>query len=202
MQRIAHDYWSVWKEFVLHGVLQEDVLPPAVMQSWRRCAALGLDPYGESGPADHSHLTSPTVSHALLSLVRPAMEDLHQFVEGSACVVVFADAEVRIVDRLGDRDMQEELEHLGLTIGEAWCEERQGSNALALALHESFPIQLEGAMHYRAALHTLYTSAAPVHDLMGQAVGVLAVIGRQENSHPHSLGMIAAAAQAMCGSRA
>src|SRR5947208_2547095 len=197
MQRIARDYWSVWKQFVLHGVMQEDVLPPAVLQSWRRCATLGLDPYGESSPADHPHLTSPAVSHTLLSLVRPAIEDLHQFVEGSACVVVFADAGVRIVDRFGDQQMQEELEHFGLSIGAYWREEEQGSNALALALHESFPIQLEGAMHYRAALHTLYTSAAPVHDLMGQAVGVLAVIGRQENSHPHSLGMIAAAAQAM-----
>jgi sigma-54 dependent transcriptional regulator, acetoin dehydrogenase operon transcriptional activator AcoR len=163
----------------------------------RRRAALGIDPYGESGPADHSHLTSPTVSHTLLSLVRPAMEDLHQFVEGSTCVVVFADAGVRIVDRFGDREMQEELEHFGLTIGACWREEEQGSNALALALQESFPIQLDGAMHYRAAFHTLYTSAAPVHDLMGHAVGVLAVIGRQENCHPHTLGMIAAAAQAM-----
>jgi transcriptional regulator of acetoin/glycerol metabolism len=197
MQRIARDYWSVWKQFVLHGVMQEDVLPPAVLQSWRRCAALGLDPYGESGPADRSHLTSPTVSHTLLSLVRPAMEDLHQFVEGSACVVVFADAEVRIVDRFGDQEMQEELEHFGVTIGASWREEEQGSNALALALQESFPIQLDGAMHYRAAFHTLYTSAAPVHNLMGHAVGVLAVIGRQGNCHPHTLGMIAAAAQAM-----
>src|SRR5437764_14349579 len=101
MQRIARDYWSVWKQFVLHGVLQEDVLPPAVLQSWRRCAALGLDPYGKSGPADHVHLTSPIVSHTLLSLVRPAMEDLHQFVEGSACVVVCAYTGLRRVDRFG-----------------------------------------------------------------------------------------------------
>jgi transcriptional regulator of acetoin/glycerol metabolism len=197
MQRIARDYWSVWKQFVLHGVMQEDVLPPAVMQSWRRCTALGIDPYGESGLADHAPLSAPTVPHTLLSLVRPAMEDLHQFVEGSACVVVFADAEAHIVDRFGDHEMQEELERFGVTIGASWREEVQGSNALALALQESFPIQLDGAMHYRAALHTLYTSAASVHDLLGHAIGVLAVIGRQENSHPHTLGMIAAAAQAM-----
>src|SRR5690348_12241493 len=97
MQRIARDYWSVWKQFVLQGALPEDVLPPAVLQSWRRCAALGIDPYGKGSPADHAHFTSPTISQTLLSLVRPAMEDLHQFVEGSACVVVFADTGVRIV---------------------------------------------------------------------------------------------------------
>src|SRR5205085_11556083 len=141
------------------------------VHSWRRCAALGLDPYGKCGPADQAHLTSPAVSHTLLSLVRPAMEDLHQFVEGSACVVVFADTGVRIVDRFGDQEMQQALEQVGVTIGASWREEEQGSNALALALQESFPIQLDGAMHYRAALHTLYTSAAPVHDLMGHAVG-------------------------------
>jgi len=52
-------------------------------------------------------------------------------------------------------------------------------------------------MHYLAALHTLYTSAAPIHDLLGQAVGVLAAIGRHEHAHPHTLSMITAAAQAI-----
>ncbi len=197
MQRIARDYWSVWKQFVLHGVMQEDVLPPAVMQSWKRCAALGIDPYGESSFTDNAPLPSFTLPHTLLALVRPALEDLHQFIEGSSCVVVFTDAEARIVDRFGDQEIQEELERLGVTIGASWREEEQGSNALALALQESFPIQLDGAMHYRAVLHPFYTSAASVHDLLGHSIGVLAVLGRQENGHPHTLGMVAAAAQAM-----
>jgi transcriptional regulator with PAS, ATPase and Fis domain len=209
MQGMTHDYWAAWKQFVLHGVMQEDVLPPALMQSWRRCAALGLGPYSDRGLEDDSRVGSAGVSngsggpmisgvsHELLSLVRPALEDLHQFIEGSASVVVFADAGVRVVDLFGDRELQGELEHLGLVVGASWREEHQGSNALALALQESFPMQLDGAMHYRAALHALYTAAAPVHDLMGHAVGVLAVVGRHEDCHPHTLGMIAAAAQAM-----
>ncbi|TME08819.1 MAG: hypothetical protein E6I80_09175 [Chloroflexi bacterium] len=44
----GRDYWAIWKQFVLQGVMQEDVLPPALVQSWRRCAAQGLDPYGAS----------------------------------------------------------------------------------------------------------------------------------------------------------
>src|SRR6266568_1961966 len=196
MQDVAHDYWSVWKQFVLQGVMQEDVLPPSLMQSWRRCAALGLDPYGELPGYDDPRLTT-TIPQDLLSLLRPAMEDLHQFAEGSECVVVFADAQARIVEIVGNRTMQEELVHLGLTVGALWSEEQQGSNALALALQESFPIQINGAMHYRAALHPLYTSAAPVHVLMGQTIGVLGVMGRHEHCHPHTLGMVTSAAQAM-----
>src|SRR5437868_4341226 len=117
MQSTARDYWTIWKQFVLQGMTQEDVLPSALMQSWRRCAAGGLDPYGEIPVGELTASSAPEVSPSMLSLVRPIMEDLHQFVEGSECVVVFANANVRIVDRFGDREIQEELEHLGLNIG-------------------------------------------------------------------------------------
>ncbi|GAC1304024.1 MAG: sigma-54-dependent Fis family transcriptional regulator [Ktedonobacteraceae bacterium] len=209
MQDTMRDYWAIWKQFVLQGVMQEDALPPSLVQSWRRCAASGLDPYGSSSPNRREDARATTdaglfhvsaiahYSHTLLSLVRPAMEDLYQFAEASECVVVFADADVCIVDSVGSQSMLEELEHLGLAIGADWHEEQQGANALALALQESFPIQLDGAMHYRAFLHPFYTSAAPVHDLLGQAVGVLAVVGRHEHCHPHTLGMVTAAAQAI-----
>ncbi len=196
MQIRIRDYWSVWKQFVLHGVLQDGALPPALIQSWKRCAALGLDPYGNPEPEDTTEPVSSSASRQLLTLVRPVMEDMHQFIEGSACVVVFMDDEARIIDCFGDAHMRVELDHLGLRVGASWSEDRQGSNALALALQESFPIQLEGAMHYRAALHPFYTSAAPVHDLLGRVVGVMGVVGRQEESHLHTLGMITAAAQA------
>ncbi len=207
MQDVMHDYWAIWKQFVLQGVMQEDALPPSLVQSWRRCAALGLDPYSSVSFAqregmstngkDTLHFPNQVYSPTLLSLVRPAMEDLHQFAEGSECVVVFADAQACIVDIVGDQSMMHEFEHLGLVNGVSWREEHWGSNAIALALRESFPIQLDGAMHYCAFLHPVYTSAAPIHDMYGQTIGVLAVFGRHEQCHPHTLGMITAAAQAI-----
>src|SRR5438046_8070582 len=97
MQSSVRDYWSVWKQFTLHNVMQEDILPPAILQSWRRCAARGLDPYGPpSTRQPEAPDQPPSISQALLSLVRPAMEDLYQFAEGSECAVVFADNEACI----------------------------------------------------------------------------------------------------------
>ena len=151
MQIRMRDYWSVWKQFVLHGVMQDGTLPPALIQSWKRCAALGLDPYADTVREEMIEPISSSISRQLLTLVRPAMEDMHQFIEGTACMVVFTDDGARIVDCFGDADMRVELEHLGLRVGASWHEDRQGSNALTLALQESFPMQLEGAMHYRAA---------------------------------------------------
>ncbi|RAQ97243.1 sigma-54-dependent Fis family transcriptional regulator [Thermogemmatispora tikiterensis] len=195
----AQDYRAIWEQFVLQGRLPEELLPPALAQSWRRCAALGLDPYGQPPAPDPGSTASQPLSRRLLALIRPAMEDLYQFIEGSDSLVIFANAEARIIELIGDPEARTRLEPLGMRIGTLWGEEQQGANALALALQESFPIQLEGAMHYRAALHALYTAAAPVHDPLGQAVGVLAVAGPCERSHAHTLGMVAAAAQVISG---
>ncbi|MFL5701400.1 MAG: hypothetical protein ACJ8AG_01070, partial [Ktedonobacteraceae bacterium] len=115
MQDVMHDYWAIWKQFVLQGVMQEDALPPSLVQSWRRCAAMGLDPYGpapftqqegsHSKDKDAPASLNPAYSPTLLSLVRPAMEDLHQFAEGAECVVIFADAQACIVDIVGAQSM-------------------------------------------------------------------------------------------------
>ncbi|HEX7737442.1 MAG TPA: sigma 54-interacting transcriptional regulator [Ktedonobacteraceae bacterium] len=197
MQRLDDEYWPAWRQFVLQGTLEEDRLPSLLAQSWRRCAALGLNPYA-SQQQDGSMSTEPVrISQDLLSLARPAIEDLYQFAEEAECVVVFADANARVADLVGSSRIRQELEMAGLREGALWSEEARGANALALALHESFPIHIAGAMHYLAALHPFYSAAAPVHDLLGQGVGILGVIGHGEDYHPHTLGMISAAAQAL-----
>lgn len=195
----VQDYRAIWEQFVLQGRLREELLPPALAQSWRRCAALGLDPCGQPPAPDSGPAAPQPLSRRLLALIRPAMEDLYQFIEGSDSLVLFANAEARIIELIGDPEVRARLEPLGMRVGTLWDEEQQGANALALALQESFPMQLEGAMHYRSALHALYTAAAPVHDPLGQAIGVLAVAGPCERSHPHTLGMVAAAAQVISG---
>src|SRR5207248_5493229 len=110
IQSALDDYWSVWKQFVVHGVMQEDVLPPTLMQSWHRCVSLGLDPYTEKGSYNASDQAPAPDSQSILSLVRPAMEDLYQFAEGSECVIIFADADLRLIDMVGDQTVREELE--------------------------------------------------------------------------------------------
>ncbi|HEY0755171.1 MAG TPA: sigma 54-interacting transcriptional regulator [Ktedonobacteraceae bacterium] len=196
-QRLDEEYWPAWRQFVLQGTLEEERLPPLLAQSWRRCAALGLNPYASRGQTELAAKEQARISQDLLSLARPAMEDLYQFAEQAECVVVFADAGGRIADLVGSSRICRELDLAGLCVGALWNEEEQGANALDLALRESFPTYLAGAMHYLAALHPFYTAAAPVHDLLGQAVGVLGVIGHYEDYHPHTLGMISAAALAL-----
>jgi transcriptional regulator of acetoin/glycerol metabolism len=190
------EYWTAWRQFVLHGTLEEERLSPSLVQAWRRCATLGLNPYADRStrPAQTARARIP---QEVRRLVRPAIEDLYQFAEEAECVVVFADADVHIADLVGGQRIRQELVQVGLYEDASWNEETLGANALALALRESFPTYLSGAMHYLATLHSFYTAAAPVYDLLGQAVGVLGVIGYHDEYHPHTLGMISAAAQAL-----
>ncbi len=195
-QRLDDEYWSAWRQFVLQGTLEEEHLPPSLVQSWRRCASLGLNPYASQEEASVAR-EKIGLAQDFLRLARPAMEDLYQFAEGAECVVVFADVHARVADLVGGTHIRRELALTGLREGASWSEEVQGANALALALRESFPTCLAGAMHYLATLHPFYTAAAPVYDLLGQGVGALAVIGYAGDYHPHTLGMITAAAQAL-----
>jgi transcriptional regulator of acetoin/glycerol metabolism len=187
---------ETWLRFVDEGVLKGDELPPAIALSWQRCRRRGLDP---RAPAKSSTpgVSLPAEAREQLTLVRPAMEDLHQFMEGSGCVVAFANTEGMVVDVVGDAPIMRELASLGFVPGTLWAEEAMGTNAIALALADAFPIQIRGAAHFCAFLHPYCGSAAPIHTSLGQALGALAIVGRSEHCHPHTLGMVTAAAQAV-----
>lgn len=187
---------ETWRRFVDEGVLRGDELPPTVALSWQRCRRRGLDPRALA-QALRPRETLPREAREQLTLVRPAMEDLHQFVEGSGCVVAFANAEGIVVDVVGDAPTVRELASLGFVPGALWAEEAMGTNAIALALTDAFPIQIRGAAHFFAALHPYCGSAAPIYHSLGHPLGMLAIVGRVEQCHPHTLGMVTAAAQAV-----
>src|SRR5579859_845725 len=180
---------------------QQAVESPALALSWERCAQRGLR-RDLSIPLPAPGRIPPlggTMMARQLALVRPAMEDVYQFVEGSGCVIACADAEGRLINVMGDADLLEELGEIGWTTGACWSEECSGTNGLALALLESFPSQVSGAAHYCAFLRAYGTSAAPVYDSLGVLVGALVAVTRGGQAQPHALAMISAAANALTG---
>lgn len=185
---------QAWESFQTSGVCDESALAPPIVRSWQRCAEAGLGEHSPlAGPAPDLDGTQET----LVELARPSMEDLYQFVEGSGFVVVLANAGLVMIDMLGDADIRAALEARGLRCGESWSEERIGTLAVNLALHEAIPCQTSGAEHYLAAYHPFACSAAPLFDVQGHAIGVIGVLGLRRSAHAHTLGMVIAAAQAI-----
>lgn len=193
---------QAWRSFVDGGRVAEsaeDLLDPAILRSWHRCAPR-LDPRARPRLTNlkAEALERVLVTHFdLIAIARPIMEDIHQFAEESNFAVLLTDGTACILEALGDDPMVEEVGRLGMRPGIYWDEGGAGTNALALALLEAVPVQVVGTEHYFQACHNLACSAAPIHDVNGRIVGVLAMAGRREDAHPHTLASVMAGARAI-----
>jgi transcriptional regulator with PAS, ATPase and Fis domain len=135
----------------------------------------------------------------LRSLVRRSLEDIYQFVEGSASSIAFADADGCLVEVIGDPAFLREAQGIGWKPGTRWREEYAGTNGLALALLDGFPTQTAGEVHYCRMLLPYCLAAAPVYDSMGTLIGALATLTRFDDWSPQALGMVSAGATALTG---
>ena len=191
------------KEWAAVSILSEEQTAhtPSIALSWRRCRARGQrrelsEPL--QLPAQDSQPSAPGyVLAGQLASLRPAMEDVYQFSEGTACAIGFCDASARLLELLGDPDLLASMSAAGLGPGSCWSEECAGTNGAALALLESFPTQVIGDAHYCWFFAPYCTSAAPVYDSLGGLVGALVAVTRSSLAHAHTLGMVSAAASAM-----
>src|SRR6266545_1312987 len=189
--------FQAWEDFQATGRCDDTAITPPILRSWQRCAMAGLDARGACSPETYVALARAAPQEELVALVRPYMEDLYQFVEGSGLAVLLADAALTVVEIIGDVEMREALRSLGVQRGANLREDRVGSLALNLSLHEALPWQTRGAEHYCACYHQFACSAAPLFDVEGRAMGVIGVMGRSEGAHAHTLGMVIAVTQAI-----
>ncbi|HEX9037358.1 MAG TPA: sigma 54-interacting transcriptional regulator [Ktedonobacterales bacterium] len=172
---------------------------PSITLSRARCAERGLDP-ALMAPLPVPAGAAPASGDTFLrALVRRALEDIYQFIEGSASSIAFADADGRLVEVLGDPAFLRETQAIGWEPGTRWREEYAGTNGLALALLDGFPTQTVGEMHYCQMLQPYCLAAAPVYDSMGTLIGALATLTRAGDWSPHTLGMVSAGAMALTG---
>ncbi len=193
---------DIWQAFVTTGKInsrQLARLDPTVLQSWRRCMPR-LNPWATSRlyVAQGSGLESVLRTQAeLISVGMPVIEDIHQFVEGSNCAILLSDGSARIIAVGGDKSAVRHTESLHLGLGSYWSEGQQGTNALGLVLVNAMPAQVVGAEHYLELYHQFTTSAAPVHDIHGRIIGLLAIVGRAEDANSHTLALVMSAARAI-----
>jgi PAS domain S-box-containing protein len=189
---------EAWERFVEDGQLDPGA-DPVVANSWQRCAPR-LDPRRPPQWAYLSPSTLPllSVQHSFLRLVaRPVMEDIYQFIEGSGHLLVLTDNSACIFEMLGDPRVEEDMQRLGFRPGAFLDESRIGTNAFAVALAESFPVQVAGSEHLLTHFHDLHSVAAPLHDPAGNPIGAIGLLRRLSVPLPPILGIAYAAARAI-----
>lgn len=197
---MTEDQGSVWQQFVQTGQADINSVRPLVLNSWRTCKELGLNPYAQKV---NDILTKDeleqrrSVYKDLISVSVPVMRNLSQLVEDSGFIIAFADADGYLLEIIGDDDAQNSHKSDNFIIGANWSEKSVGTNAIGLSLQKDFPVQVLSYEHFSRCFHRWTCSAAPIHDAQGKILGVLDARASYDKVHSYTLGMVVAAAKAI-----
>ena len=133
----------------------------------------------------------------LIKTASPFLEHLYNFVRGSDFFVILNDAEGCILSVIGDESILTEAYRLKMIPGAYMDEENIGTNAMSMVISEGIPVQVSGKEHFIKAYHKWTCSAAPIKDKNGKIIGIIDLTGYSPNVHPHTLGIVVAAANAI-----
>lgn len=136
----------------------------------------------------------------LLSAAETVLKPLWKFLEKRSFMVLLSDADGYILSSWGKSPFTERAKMVQLSTGANWHERVKGTNAIGTALMERKPVSIVGSQHFCYENHFLTCYAAPLYTSTGELIGVLDISGEVHAHHPHTLGMVTAAAMA-CQSR-
>lgn len=192
---------QIWAEYVYEDKLDPRV-QPAVADGWQRCKAAGLDPVegGSGTQIDEAIFQSILAENrVLLETAQPIMQSVYDVLCQSRFTLVLTDSVGYILECIGTKEALDSNMSFHFTKGTLWNNLSVGTNAISAALDQDTAIQMVGAEHYCRSHHMGICSAAPIHNPAGEVIGCLDLTGRGTVPHPHSLGLVIAAAQGIEG---
>ena len=186
------------REFFKNGSLK----PPSdeVYLSWTRCKSMGVNPNQISASMKISpdNLETLRQEHStFLNISRPVMKSLYTFLSNEDFVVALSDDNGILLEVFGDEDLKNSVSKGNWRAGANWSEEKAGNNIIGTAIHLNKPVMIIGYEHYCRCSHHHAGAGAPVKNVDGKIIGAISVAGTVEKVHPHTLGMIVAAKQAI-----
>ncbi|WP_026393868.1 sigma-54-dependent Fis family transcriptional regulator [Acetobacterium malicum] len=180
--------------------MNENIYQNLIKQSKDRCAGYGIteDQVFSKKMIDHSKLqTKFSENRDLILTASPYMEHLMSIVRGNNFFVLLTDKDGCILNAIGDEKILTEAFELKMVAGAYMNEECIGTNAMSLVIKSGEPVQLSGKDHFIKAYHRWTCSGAPIKDPNGNLIGALDLTGYSDSVHPHTLGMVIAASNAI-----
>lgn len=189
----------MWENFVLNKVF--DPSPDKlVKQSWLRSLSFGVDAHQEKGQnvlgLDHFK-TRLHEKKDLLHFSISLMQTLYNLVRGSGFLVILCDEHGYLLNVIGDVDTIKDAEKMNFVEGACWSEEAVGTNAIGTCIKLNQPIQIYAQEHFSQFCQSWTCSASPINDPEGHIIGVLNMSGPFDKVHPHTLGMVVSAVEAI-----
>ncbi|HET7579053.1 MAG TPA: sigma-54-dependent Fis family transcriptional regulator [Bacillales bacterium] len=166
--------------------------------SWKRSKTYGIDP----GHVHNDLLTGGELKdreeqfNELLEACSPILDRLYDELKASLFMVLISDPDGYIVFSRGEPPFLHRAKKIWLHSGANWNEKVKGTNAIGTALVERQPVSIIGNQHFCRENQFLTCYASPLYAPTGELLGVLDISGDARLHHPHTYGMVKAAAQA------
>lgn len=171
-----------------------------ICQSWERSRQYKVDPFKRTNTdvldEDEFNLVLKK-NQTLLDFAIPSMEDISEFTKDSNFCIALCDNNGIILKMIGDEMELAFADYSNFSERADWSEKVMGTNAVGLVLTLDQPVQVFGYEHFCKCAALSTCSAAPIHNLEGDIVGVLDLTGPYKDVNFHTLGMVFAAARAI-----
>jgi sigma-54 dependent transcriptional regulator, acetoin dehydrogenase operon transcriptional activator AcoR len=189
-----------WERFFATADVQAADVRDEILRSWKRCHEAGLDPLAPAVPLKQNRdELSETLKRngAYIEAASPFMRFLGSAVRGTGFILVLTDAVGIVLETFGDEDIICRARENNFVPGSCRAEEVVGTCSIGLAIIERKPVQLTGPEHYNLRHHVWTCASAPVFSPAGIFLGTATLSGVCSKAHPHTLGMVISAADAI-----
>lgn len=174
---------------------QRNSLRPEIRDSWERSCDFGIDPYLRENPYICSAAELEQYRQAsdyLLEASRPVMNSLLEYVAGSGFVIVLADANLCLLEVIGDQQALRWAKNARAIEGSLWREELVGTNTASIVMSLVKPYYLYGFEHFCLFSSVASSFCSPIID-EGKLIGGLGMIAPHDLGNNQTLGMAVAA---------
>jgi len=190
-----------WKKFI-HGDMDIDtgIVSPETLSEWMRCREMNIDPFGIP---QNIILTSEALQEkfheqqVFINICQPFLHKLFRFLKDFSHAVTLLDRDGYMLKVITDAKYVMNNRMFNCYPGSRWTYEHSGNCCPACILEKKKPVQIIGANHYLNCFHFIAASGAPIADPDGELLGCIMVTTFYSATHPHSLAMAMAAAQAI-----
>ncbi|CAH2214986.1 sigma-54-dependent Fis family transcriptional regulator [Tepidibacter aestuarii] len=198
MKRRIEETRLAWQNFIKG---KEDLLNirTDILDSWKRCKKYKVDynkGFGELIPKEELDNVLKK-NRQLIEVSKPIMMDLYNIVKDSSYAIILCDENGIIIEAIWNKLGAKKRDELNFIKGCKWTEKNVGTNAIGTCLSLDKPIQTLGTEHYCKLQHGWTCSAAPIHNNEGKIIGIIDLSGDFYDFHPHTLGIVVAAANAI-----
>jgi len=196
-QRGAQVDYSSWKQFVEGKWATVENVDQALLDSWRRCVDMAVDPAPRSCwdflPMDQLEPFTATLGKICGEIESTA----YSAIKGKGLLMTITNADARVARTCGDLDVLHKADQLNFGPGANWAESCVGTNAIGTALATGRPMQVFASEHFCQSHHSWNCTAAPILDPRGNIWGCFDISGPTESDHSNALELVLHAARAL-----